>query len=112
MEQPVAPKTSFPLVDILSDEHFLYIIAALPGVAKEDLHLAVTNDTVILKGTVKSIIQNAETISLERKYGPFERAIKLMEPIDSTKIKAKYFNGLLIITLERTIRNAEPINIE
>lgn len=112
MEQPAPPKMNFPIVDILSDEQFLYIIAALPGVAKEDLNLAVTNDTVILKGIVKPVIPNARTISAESKYGPFERAIKLTESIDASKIKAKYFNGLLIVTFERAIRNAEPIDIE
>nr|WP_235950589.1 Hsp20/alpha crystallin family protein [Heyndrickxia shackletonii] len=94
------------------DEQFLYIIASLPGVAKEDLNLAVTNDTVILKGIVRPVIPNAHTISTESKYGPFERAIKLTESIDASKIKAKYMNGLLIVTFEKTIRNAEPIDIE
>ncbi|KQL54864.1 hypothetical protein AN964_15995 [Heyndrickxia shackletonii] len=112
MEQSAAPKTTFPLVDILMDEQFLYIIASLPGVAKEDLNLAVTNDTVILKGIVRPVIPNAHTISTESKYGPFERAIKLTESIDASKIKAKYMNGLLIVTFEKTIRNAEPIDIE
>ncbi|WP_158177093.1 Hsp20/alpha crystallin family protein [Heyndrickxia camelliae] len=112
MEQPTAPKDPFPLVDILADEQFLYIIAALPGVAKEDLNLAVTNDTVILKGIIKPLIPNTHTITAERKYGPFERAIKLTESIDASKIKAKYMNGLLIVSFERIIRNAEPIDIE
>ncbi|MGV3464555.1 MAG: Hsp20/alpha crystallin family protein [Heyndrickxia sp.] len=111
-EQQKTPKVPFPLVDILADEQLLYIIAALPGVAKEDLNLAVTNDTVILKGIMKPVIPNAHTISTESKYGPFERAIKLTESIDASKIKAKYMNGLLIITFERIIRNAEPIDIE
>jgi len=112
MEQPTAAKVPFPLVDILADEQFLYIIAALPGVAKEDLNLAVTNDTVILKGILKPVISNAHIISSESRYGPFERAIKLTESIDASKIKAKYINGLLIVTFERIIRNAEPIDIE
>lgn len=112
VQYSVPPQQELPLVNIYINEKNLFLIASLPGVAKEDMKVSVNHNSVTIGGVVKPLFHHAESVLTERKYAPFERTIKLPEPVENANIAAKYLNGLLIITFMRIIRREEQIIIE
>jgi HSP20 family molecular chaperone IbpA len=68
-----------PPVDMLEDEHELLVIAALPGVRREDLDVHIDTDLLVVRGLrrMPSIRQGTTVRRLELPYGRFERRIAL-----------------------------------
>ena len=102
-----------PAVDISEDSAAVYIQVELPGIKKEDVHVNVDEDNVlIIKGEKKIEEKENTTIHLmETVKGKFERRFVLPEDIDKEKIEAKYENGLLEITIKK-MEKPEPKEVE
>ena len=68
-----------PPVDMLEDEHNLFVIAALPGVRREDVDVYIESDLLVVRGfrRMPSIGPRATVRRLELPYGRFERRIAL-----------------------------------
>lgn len=68
-----------PPIDVLETEQRLWIIAALPGVAPEDVQVKIEGETLIVAGQrpLPSHGRNANIVRLEIPYGLFERRIAL-----------------------------------
>jgi HSP20 family molecular chaperone IbpA len=68
-----------PPIDVLETERELWIIAALPGVAPEQVHVKIEDDTLTVAGfrPLPSLGRNADILRLEIPYGRFERHIAL-----------------------------------
>jgi len=90
--------TFSPEVDIIRNEKSIELMMALPGVSKNDIILDLDDNTLIIKGERKAP-QNVEFIVRETNYGSFERSFKLTEDIDTSKIDAKYNDGILNVSL-------------
>lgn len=73
-----------PLVDVIEREKEIDILAELPGVEKEDINVEAHEDSL--------------TISVPNE---FYKEIKLPSEIDPYKVKAKYKNGVLTVTLTK-----------
>jgi HSP20 family protein len=89
------PETSaawVPLVDIFEEAEFIRLVAEVPGVSPENLHIAVAGNVLTIKGT---------------KEQAFERVFTLPATVDPSKIKATYENGLLTILLPK-METAKP----
>jgi HSP20 family protein len=98
------PKSvGYPPINIWADEENALITAEIPGVAKEDLDINVTGDTLTISGERKSEEQPEETLfhRQERAFGNFNRSIQLPYTVDVNKVSASFKNGLLEITLPR-----------
>lgn len=94
-----------PRVDIFEDEKGYYLEAELPGLVKEDVKLTVNEDNVlILKGSKKREVkeEGKSFIRVERNYGEFTRSFVLPDNIKKDSIKAKFENGILNVSLEKT----------
>lgn len=97
-----------PKVDIAEDEKNLFIHVEIPGIAKEDIKLTISDDNVlVIKGEKKrndkyEIKEDEKTfIRAERTFGAFTRSFMLPDNINKDSINAKYENGVLIVTLEK-----------
>ncbi|MEH7392656.1 Hsp20/alpha crystallin family protein [Bacillus sp. JJ1503] len=101
----------FPSVDIYMTDLEVIVLADLAGFKKEDLQVSVSGNKLLLKGT-SSLIVSGQAIIQERNQRPFERIIDLPEPTDSNQIKAKFQNGLLILTYKRLYIQEERVPIE
>jgi HSP20 family molecular chaperone IbpA len=68
-----------PPIDVLETERHLWIIAALPGVPPEAVHVAIEGETLIVAGIrpLPSRGRNANIVRLEIPYGRFERRVAL-----------------------------------
>ena len=85
-EGPVVAEVREPLVDLFDEEQEIVIVAELPGVAEEEVHIEVQDDILSLETTG------------ERKYA---KEILLPEPVDATTLQKAYKNGILELRLKK-----------
>ena len=104
-------KSTFPNTDIYINDFEVIVIADLPGYKKEDLHVSVSGNKLLLKGSAVPLIAG-EPILQERVQGPFQRIIELPEPTESNGIKARFQNGLLTLSYKRKYMQEEKITID
>jgi len=98
-----------PRVDISEDEKNLFFHVELPGVAKEEVKVTVNEENILMiKGEKKHEIKEEDKandksyIRVERTYGSFTRTFQLPETVKPDSVTAKFDNGLLTLTLEKT----------
>ncbi len=92
-----------PNVDIFERNGEVFVQIELPGVAKEQVELTLTDDRLIIKGEIKRPegIREEDYILSERCFGPFTRTINLPGDIDKSSIRASLREGVLEIVLKR-----------
>jgi len=90
------------------DAHFL-LSFDLPGVEKEDINLEVKGDRLIVKGERKHDEKTNEYS--EKRYGNFERIMKIPEGVDIEKVKAHLEDGVLSIALVKA-EKVQPKKIQ
>jgi len=103
-----------PVTDIREDEKHIYISAEIPGISKDNIKVTISDDNVLqIRGEKKheNKEENESYIRMERVFGEFTRSFVLPENVKDDKIKAKFENGVLNITLEK-IEPSKPKEIE
>jgi len=80
------------------------IRAEIPGVAKDNIKVNVTEDRVDISAEVERKKEEKEEnyYCCERTYGAWQRSFSLPERVKSEQAKAKYKDGVLEITLPKT----------
>jgi HSP20 family protein len=93
-----------PAVDVYEDKDDLVIQAEIPGLAKEDISVQVSDATLTLKGEKKreAAINEDEYYCHERAFGAFSRMVELPCEVKSEQVKASVKNGLLEVRLPKT----------
>ena len=103
-------------VDVKETEDGYTVLAEVPGVAKEDIHVTVEGSVVTLRAEIKqqdSQTQDEKVLRTERYYGAVARSFQLATDIDNEKSKAKYENGVLTLTLPKKLALAgQRLNVE
>ena len=104
---PVLFKGGEPKVDILQNEAEIVVKADVPGVKKEDINVTVTEDTITLRGEVKSDFEDKKDnyFHSERFYGTYSRTLPLPALVDSDKASAKFAEGVLTITIPKATKS-------
>jgi len=99
--KPSAPRTPFgtprppleykgerePLVDVISDNGTIRVVAELPGVEKDDIKLHCSERVL--------------TISVDTPERKYHKEVELPSPVDPKVSKASYKNGVLEVTLNK-----------
>ncbi|MFN3321995.1 MAG: Hsp20/alpha crystallin family protein [Bryobacteraceae bacterium] len=90
-----------PSIDIYEREGKLVVAADLPGCRKEDVHVEVTSDGLIIQGERKrEHEERGEGFQrYERAYGRFYRRMPLPEGAKPEEIKANFKDGVLEVTI-------------
>lgn len=100
-----------PLVDVIENEEAYEVIAEIPGMNKEDIHLAVEDNVLTISGEKTShSAENATCHRHERSSGKFERSFRLPKEVNAKDIKAAYTSGVLTVTLPKAAE-AKPKQI-
>jgi HSP20 family protein len=86
-EGPVVAEVREPLVDLFDEEWEIVIVAELPGVAEEEVHIEIEDDILSLETTG------------ERKYA---KEILLPEQVDAATLQKAYKNGILELRLKKS----------
>ncbi|RMD87353.1 MAG: Hsp20/alpha crystallin family protein, partial [Alphaproteobacteria bacterium] len=92
-----------PAVDVVETDKGLEVTVDLPGLEEKDVDLALTEDTLTIRGEKKEEREEKEGNAYlrERSYGAFYRAIPLPAGIDADKAEATFRNGVLKVMLPR-----------
>ena len=91
-------------IDVSEDDKAYHVKAEVPGVAKEDIHVAAEDDRVSITAELKQEEEEkkGETVlRSERYYGILSRSFTLMHDVDQNKAEAKYQDGILELTLPK-----------
>lgn len=102
-----------PRIDLYQTEQEVVATAELPGIlSKDDIEVAVTPDTLSLRGEMKRIQDDHEEIFFhsERYFGTFCRTLPLPAEVKPEGTKASYQNGLLEIRMPKTEKGRKKMH--
>lgn len=93
-------RTLAPPVDIFENAEGLVVLADLPGVDKENVHVRVDNGVLTIEGHPKSGLDK-EPLYREYQLVNFFRQFELAETVDQDNIKAEMKHGVLVVRLPK-----------
>jgi HSP20 family protein len=94
-----------PSCNISEDEKSYFIRAELPEVKREDVHVSLEKGILTIEGERK-LEKEEKGVKFHRRelaYGKFVRRFELPEEVDETKIDAVFKDGMLNVTLVKTV---------
>jgi HSP20 family protein len=96
-------------LDVRTDKDDYILRANVPGLKPEDLHVEVVDNTVTVRGEIKSEREEKDENYLlqERRYGQFSRSVSLPTAVNSAKAEAVIENGVLTLRLPKA-EEAKP----
>lgn len=99
----------YPSMNIFDANDEIVLVAELPGVKKEDVHLSIDNGLLTISGERKVVAtpENVEWLRNEIKTGSFSRVVALPRQVNAEKISAELSNGILRVVLPKA-EEAKP----
>jgi HSP20 family protein len=91
-------------VDVAEKNGAYLVTAELPGVRKEDIHVAIDGAQVTIEAEArreKEASKDERTLHSERVYGKLARSFTLPQEVDDTKAQARFKDGVLELTLPK-----------
>jgi len=94
-----------PSTDVMETDEAIVVTMEVPGVNKDDIDVEIIGDqlSVSAKRAIEPEHKDECVYKSERNYGIFKRAIRLPVDIKSEETKATLCNGVLKITLPKTV---------
>lgn len=101
-------------VDVIDEGDQIRIIADVPGFNKEDIEIYFENGDLVIRGERKEEMEERKRdyMRKERRMGKFYRRISLPADINKDDVRARYSNGVLEITIPRTMKERKIIPVE
>ncbi len=95
-----------PRVDMCETPEAFIVEVELPGMQREDVHIEMKDDTLYITGERRTTSERQERnyYRMERRYGRFERQLRLPDGVARGAIRAEFDAGILIITLPKRER--------
>jgi HSP20 family protein len=93
-----------PSVDIFEDKDDIVVKAEIPGIAKDDVNVNVTDNTITISGEKKKEekVEKKDYYRLERSFGSFSRTFHLPAEVQTNKAKATFKDGVLEVRMQKT----------
>jgi HSP20 family protein len=90
-------------VDVVENKDDFIVKASVPGINPDDLDISYVDDTLTIKGEIKSDneVKENQYHLRERRYGSFTRSISLPTKIKGDAIEASYQNGVITLRLPK-----------
>lgn len=91
-------------MDLSEDDKAFHVKVEIPGMKKEDIHIAIDGNDVSISAETKREKEEkkGETVlRSERYYGRWFRSFTLDHAVDETKAEAKYADGVLMLMLPK-----------
>ncbi len=103
-------------IDVSEDEKAYTVHAEIPGVNKDDIHVGVDGNQVLIRAEIKNeseVKEGRRVLRSERYFGSVSRAFSLTQDVDETAVRAKYTDGVLELVLpKRSAARSTRIRIE
>lgn len=97
--------TPAPRVDVIDTENALQLTAELPGLTADDIVLRISDGVLTLKGQKSEEQeegeQEGEYYVRERRYGSFQRSVRIPDSVDPDKIDARVQDGVLTVRMPK-----------
>ena len=101
-----------PPVDVIEDAFGITLIADLPGVAKDKLHVRIEADALSIEGEVDLPLSNGLEATYAEVQSPrYQRSFTLGQELDTEKVVAEFRHGVLKLTIPK-VEQAKPRKIE
>jgi HSP20 family protein len=98
-----------PAVDIVENDSNYELHVNLPGMSKEDIQIQLEDNRLVISGERKYQFENKSEEGakpryhrIESGYGSFKRSFTLSNEIQRDNIQARFENGVLVVTLNKT----------
>lgn len=101
-----------PPVDVFEDDHTITLLADLPGVTRDQLHVRVDGEALVIEAT--AAISGPENLQLaygEAQYPAYRRQFTLSRELDASRIEARLADGVLRLTIPKA-EEAKPRRIQ
>lgn len=94
---------TLPRVNITETDEDFRVEMAAPGMKREDFHVELDNDTLIISSEVSDTNEdkNSNYTRKEFNYESFKRSFHLPNTVEADKIEAKYKDGLLRLVIPK-----------
>ena len=102
--RPVGYETARMKVEVTEKNGAYQVLADLPGVKKEDIHVDIDGAQLTLTAEVKREKEAGEgerVLHSERVFGKVSRSFTLPQEVDEAKAEAKFRDGVLELTLPK-----------
>ncbi len=91
--------TGVPAVDVVDKQKEVLVLAELPGLDQKDIDVRLSDDMLTIRGEKT---EDGSYYVSERRYGTFERTIRVPQGIDADRVEASLSKGVLTVTLPKT----------
>lgn len=95
---------SYPPINVLNGTDELVVQCELAGVARDDVELTITGETLVIKGNKKPPAgeDKLRFQRRERGVGEFRRTIVLPDKVDAGRVEAHLASGVLTVKLPKS----------
>lgn len=92
-----------PRLDLQDNDDKMLLSAELPGLEDKDIEVSVDRDYLTIRGEKREEkeAKGAGRSLTERRYGAFERTVRLPSIVEKDKISAKFERGVLTVELPK-----------
>jgi HSP20 family molecular chaperone IbpA len=111
-QEPAQQRHVVPPVDVFENESSITLLADLPGVTRDQLHVRVDGDNLVLEAiAATSGPQNMELVYGELQCPSYRRQFTLSRELDTARIEAQLRDGVLRLTIPKA-EDARPRRIQ
>jgi HSP20 family protein len=95
--------TTLPKVNIKENDDSFAVEMAAPGMEKKDFEIHVENGILTISSEKKDEVKEEKENFTRREFSfqSFQRSFTLPDTVDGEKIKDRYENGLLMVTIPK-----------
>jgi HSP20 family protein len=97
-------------VDIVEKDNAFEVTAELPGLREKDIRVDLVNGSLRIRAEKKEEKEEKQKdyYLSERRYGSVERRFPVPDGVDVDKIDASFEQGVLTVTLPKTVEAQKP----
>jgi len=101
-EKTVSGRFYIPYAEIFETDDSLSVVMEMPGVARDDLTIALESDVLRVEGRINfTKYEGMEPVYTEYNVGHYTRSFTLSNKIDQEKISAQLADGVLTLALPK-----------
>ena len=95
--------------DVSETPETVQIVADVPGIKEKDIDVTLNDSNLTIKGKRQSESEEKKKnyYRMERRFGEFMRRVVLPCEVDPNKVDAKLKDGVLTVTLQKTVKAIE-----
>lgn len=106
LPEPTMPLGEWtPALDVFEHAENIIVKAEIPGIDPKDVQVTLNNQLLTITGEkrVEKELKDEKFYRMERASGLFARTVNLPKPVDGSKVSALFKNGILTVTLPKTL---------